>query len=129
MLSLQPLKQQNRLFALVLFILALLSADTGCLYAARTNDLKADWSDTQNPNDPWAYNEGNTPLPHTGCAFLNCSPWTNCQPAWARGDVCPTQGGSAPVLPTVYKAVTNDWEPLQYDVQPGDIILHSRDDA
>ena len=97
--------------------------------AQLTYDLRTDWSDTQNPNGPWSYNEGNNPLPHTGCAFLNCSPWTNCQPAWARGDVCPTQGGNSPVIPAVFKAIANDWEALQYDIQPGDIILHSRDDA
>src|SRR5262245_49510902 len=64
--------------------------------AVVTNDLRADWSDAQNPNGVWSYNERTNALPHTSCAFQNCSELTNCQPAWGRGNVCPTQGGSTP---------------------------------
>lgn len=94
--------------------------------AVTTNDLKADWSETQNPNGVWSYRHGSALLPRTGCWSTNCgsSELTNCQPAWASGDVCPTSGGNSPILPAVFKVAPNNWN---RDFQTGDIVMHSWD--
>lgn len=96
--------------------------------AATTNDLSANWSDTLNPNGVWSYNEGANPLPHMDCVFSNCAPFTCCLPAWSTGKICPTQGGSTPVIPAWFKVPACDVTNF-YDLQAGDVVMHSRDDA
>jgi len=47
--------------------------------ATQVYDLKADWSDTQNPNGPWSYREGenllaDTPFPWVGAGYSSIWP-------------------------------------------------------
>jgi len=50
----------RRLRFIFLLLLAVCALSTQA--AAVTHDLKADWSDSQNPNGCWSYNYGNNPL-------------------------------------------------------------------
>jgi hypothetical protein len=86
-------------------------------------DLGERWSETQNPHSLWTYMEGNNPLPHAA-HIDGCWPgWQGqTQPGWSKSecgdDRCPwwlrcAPGVSVPVL----------------DMQPGDVLVHSQDDA
>ncbi len=93
----------------------LVSATFGC--PASAYDLKTDWSDSANPNGPWAYREGTTVLPHTsswtaGVAF----PVT--QPAYLPANV------NGNFLPSWFKTTST---PANFDTQIGDIVVHTND--
>jgi len=73
-------------------------------------DLKADWSNTSNPNGSWSYNEGANPLPFTS--------------SWSLGPGQDGWGESSPPLPFWFRA--NSAPPSQ-DYLVGDIMVHTTD--
>ncbi len=85
--------------------------------AAAVYDLNLDWSDSLNPNSPWAYREGLNNLPST-------ADWTPLgssvvQPAWSNIDVGPN------FLPAWFKSTSNN--PGGLDILAGDIVVHTTD--
>jgi len=81
-----------------------------------TYGLVNDWSDSQNPNGPWSYNQNNTPI-----SVFQTFWWG--QPGWGYssiGDGCIIRG-SAPTGPDPFGGTVppaNDW-------QPGDVMMHA----
>ncbi len=54
---------------------------------SRVFDLAADWSDTDNPNGVWSYNEGTNALPHVAAwDSIVFDYWSGPQPAWADSE-------------------------------------------
>jgi hypothetical protein len=87
--------------------------------AATIYDLTTDWSDSANPNGPWAYREGANLLPHVPAWQGLSGDFTSAQPAWARFETGTSN------LPCVFRSsanvgITHDWE-------MGDVICHSTD--
>jgi len=93
--------------------------------------LSGNWSNENNPNGPWSYNQGSTPLPlvpdwtGNGSAFVGCN-----QPAWAPSN----NGGD--FLPAFMKANSCTAKDLGTDphngrpnARPGDIVVHTVDSA
>ncbi|PYT52594.1 MAG: hypothetical protein DMG43_11250 [Acidobacteria bacterium] len=93
--------------------------------------LSGDWSNTTNPNGPWSYNQGSTPLPlvpdwtAAGSALVGCS-----QPAWAPSDF---SGNFLPALMNANSCSANNFlfgtDPNNglANVMPGDIVTHTVD--
>jgi hypothetical protein len=82
-------------------------------------DLTFDWSDSANPNGPWAYREGTNLLPHVAAWQGLAGDFTSPQPAWARSESGTTN------LPCFFRSsatvgIVHDW-------QTGDVICHSQD--
>jgi hypothetical protein len=75
-------------------------------------DLKADWSNSSNPNGPWSYNEGANPLLYTA--------------SWSLGPGQDGWGESSPALPFWFRATS---APMGQEWQVGDILVHTTDDA
>lgn len=89
-----------------------------------TYDLNTDWSDTDNPNSPWAYLEGSNPgnpLPHVDWWQRTLGGWRSAQPGWARSE----DGNNR--LPFWFQS--NGTETFDHDWLPGDIIVHTHDPA
>jgi hypothetical protein len=86
--------------------------------AATLYDLKTDWSNTSNPNGPWSYKQGNTPLQAATWDFGGY--WSTTQPGWAV-----TQTITTSSLPFWFKS--NGSETLAKDWQAGDIVVHTTD--
>jgi hypothetical protein len=84
-------------------------------------DLLTDWSDTDNPNGPWAYLEGNNPLPHVDSWQSQLGGWTMAQSGWARSE----NGNNR--LPFWFQS--NGSENFSPDWLAGDIIVHTHDDV
>jgi hypothetical protein len=81
---------------------------------AQVHDLKADWSESSNPNGAWAYREGSNPLGGTLA-------WNGLgQFAWANGANGPGH------IPACMKLLT---VPAAFDVQIGDVLVHCRDNT
>jgi hypothetical protein len=82
-------------------------------------DLKADWSDSSNPNGAWTYRHGNSALPHVNDWQGLSGDFTGVQPAWARFE---TGNMNLPAWMKIASAnaVSGDW-------QFGDIITHTTD--
>lgn len=97
--------------------------------AAATFSLSGNWSNTINPNGPWSYNQGTTPLPlvsvwnGAGSGLPGCN-----QPAWApsnnAGDFLP-----ALMMPNSCTAGDLGTDPHngKPNVMPGDIVTHTVD--
>jgi len=96
---------------------------------SRTFSLSGDWSNSTNPNGPWSYNQGSTPLPlvtdwnAAGTAFVGCN-----QPAWAPSNI------AGKFLPALMKAnsctakdLGNDPNNGKANAVPGDIVVHTVD--
>lgn len=93
--------------------------------------LSGDWSNTTNPNGPWSYNQGGTPLPlvsdwtAANSAFVGCN-----QPAWAPSNF---SGNFLPALMNADSCTANDLgtDPNNglANVLPGDIVVHTVDTA
>ena len=96
---------------------------------SRTFSLSGDWSNSTNPNGPWSYNQGTTPLPlvadwnAAGTAFVGCN-----QPAWAPSNTARN------FLPALMKANSCTATDLGTDPHngkanalPGDIVVHTVD--
>ncbi len=90
-------------------------------------DLTAQWSDTANPNGPWSYNQGTTPLPAQTSWLPGSYPIP--QPCWA---VSATGLGHVPVwikqrsLPTGV-SICGPVPVSIVDACVGDVIVHSTD--
>lgn len=87
--------------------------------SAQLYDLRADWSETSNPNGVWSYRHGDTPLPHVDAWQRNLGGWTSFQPGWARSEDTNTR------LPFWFRS--NGTETFGNDFDPGDIVVHSVD--
>ena len=97
--------------AAVAVLLGVAQADAELVF-----DLAADWSDTNNPNGAWSYNEGNNPLP--GVALWG----EGITEAWAPNLASlPTR----PYLPAWYKS--EGTETFTNDIEAGDVVVHSTD--
>jgi len=91
--------------------------------------LSGDWSNTTNPNGPWSYNQGSTPLPLVPVWTAGNSAFAGCnQPAWAPSNL----GGN--FLPALMNANSCTVSSLGTDpinglanVMPGDIVTHTVD--
>lgn len=99
----------------LLLVVACILLLTG-VAGAVTYDLKTDWSNTDNPNGVWAYNQGTTLLPFQSDYDLTHSFATN-QQAWAYS-AFPDLGH----VPVWMQASTNGL--FNTDVIAGDIIMH-----
>jgi hypothetical protein len=88
-----------------LTLITVLFGSIGSVQAQITYDLRNDWSDTANPNGVWSYRQGTTPLTSGTWAFDFTS-----QPAW---------------LGTNPASLFRTQSTAGFDVQVGDIVLHS----
>lgn len=79
-------------------------------------DLQSDWSDQNNPNGPWSYNQGSAPLP-----LVPSFTWAPIpgQPAWAPSN------NPGDFLPVWLKARTAG--PGGFDFLAGDVLVHTTD--
>jgi hypothetical protein len=93
----------------------------GCSSALAQYDLRADWSETANPNGVWTYREGNNPLPHVDWWQRSLGGWTMAQPGWARSEDDNTR------LPFWFRS--NGSETFPHDFLAGDIVVHTTDDT
>jgi hypothetical protein len=82
-------------------------------------DLRADWSDAQNPNGAWSNNEGANPLPFVAAWQQNLGGWASPQPGWARS----SDGTNR--LPFWFRS--NGSETFGHDWIAGDIVVHTTD--
>ena len=109
------------------FFLMLFVAFSGTVNAA-VYDLSSDWSNSNNPNGPWSYNQGSTPLPSVPNFNFGNTGWaSSCnQPAWAPSNAT---GGYLPAFLKVDACVTtteNTEYPLA-NVVAGDVWVHTVD--
>lgn len=107
----------------LLFLTVVMAFGLAGTAGAVTFDLKADWSDANNPNGVWSYNKGSTPLPLQTNYDKNTVYVTN-QKAWADAQFDLTQlfGGVGHVPVWMQASKDNLW--AGNDVKQGDIILH-----
>jgi hypothetical protein len=106
-----------RPFVRVVAICAALAARDA---AAAVYDLADDWSDAANPNGVWSYREGELALPHV--SSWEPGAFTGDQPGWARSGISTSR------IPFWFKSSATPTFPST-DWQPGDVVVHSRDDA
>jgi len=107
----QPNKdmRHQRFFAWRGIFSVLLLAGAATSVQAVTYSLNSDWSDTSNPNGVWTYRAGNSLLHQTAAnPHFTGSAWI----------------GPNNYLPVLFRATTP-----YMDIQTGDIIVHSADDA
>lgn len=90
-------------------------------FAGAIWDIRADWSETQNPNGPWALLEGNQPLPHVDSWQSSLGGWSQPQPGWARSE----NGNNR--IPFFF--LSNGSEQFACDFGAGDTVMHSWDAA
>jgi Concanavalin A-like lectin/glucanases superfamily/Fibronectin type III domain len=118
-----PIKNtSSRAANLFIAIVSLFAAAIGLPTAkAITYDLKADWSNSSNPNGVWSYNERTNPLPFQP-NWGNAGEFTGAQPAWAQSP------GTDPNTDHTYIPA---WLKLSatptfaLDLQSGDVGLHT----
>ncbi len=84
----------------------------GVAQASITYDIASDWSDTQNPNGLWSYNDGGGPIPN----HIPVDDPTFAQPRWAYTGNGP--GHIVMWLKAIYPI--NDW-------LEGDVVTHTWD--
>jgi hypothetical protein len=107
--------------------LMLFAAFSGTVNAA-VYDLSSDWSNSSNPNGPWSYNQGSTPLPLVPNFNFGNTGWaSSCnQPAWVPSNAT---GDYLPAFLKVDACVTTT-ENTQYplaNVVAGDVWVHTVD--
>ncbi|MDX2118541.1 MAG: EF-hand domain-containing protein [Planctomycetota bacterium] len=85
----------------------------------QTSDLKADWSNSSNPNGRWSYRQGDVPLPKVASWQRNLGGWNTAQPGWASSE----DGNNR--LPFWFKS--NGSETFARDFVTGDVVVHSWD--
>lgn len=128
---------KTQLASISLAVLVLLLATGGAMQAqtAPTTSfsfsLSGDWSNTTNPNGPWSYNQGGTPLllvsdwTAANSAFVVCN-----QTAWAPSNF---SGNFLPALMNANSCTANDLgtDPNNglANALPGDIVVHTVDGA
>src|SRR5579872_354466 len=95
---------------------------------ATVYDLSSNWSSSSNPNGPWSFNQGATPLPFVPNFNFGNTGWaSSCnQPAWAPSNAT---GGYIPVFLKVDACVatTENTEYPLANVVPGDVWVHTVD--
>lgn len=119
--------QPGRTALVVLWVMSI----CGAAAASTTFSLSGNWSNTTNPNGPWSYNQGTSPLPlvpvwtGAGSALVGCN-----QPAWAPSN---NGGDFLPALmkPNACSAKFFGTDPHNglANVMPGDIVAHTVDSA
>ena len=117
-----PLLSSGHFFPMLLFA-AFASTVNAAVY-----DLSSDWSNSTNPNGPWSYNQGSTPLPFVpNFNFANTGQSLSCnQPAWAPSNA------TGRFLPAFLKidactaTYINTVIP-QANTEAGDVIVHTVD--
>ncbi|HEY1471917.1 MAG TPA: hypothetical protein VGF61_22955, partial [Candidatus Acidoferrum sp.] len=105
-----------KVVAIVVFFAAAIGLPTA---KAITYDLKAQWSNSSNPNGVWSYDQGTNPLPFQ--ANWRPGDYSGPQPAWARS------ADSNTFLPAWLKLSTTPTQPFPIDMQIGDVGLHTTD--
>lgn len=90
----------------------------GSSAGAQVYDLRADWSDSVNPNGAWSYREGVNILPKV----IGWQPaeWSAPQPAWAKGT-----GSPSLFVPAWFRS--NGAERFAHDWVTGDVFFHTTD--
>ncbi|HYC53337.1 MAG TPA: hypothetical protein VEL28_00135 [Candidatus Binatia bacterium] len=83
-------------------------------------DVRLDWSDETNPNDPWAYQEGADLLPHVDWWQRVSGGWTRAQPGWADSE----DGNNR--SPFWFRS--NGYETFEHDYHRCDVVAHTSDD-
>jgi uncharacterized repeat protein (TIGR03803 family) len=125
-------KPSGRRFATLAGIAFLGVAFACSTAAAQSFSLSGGWSSTNNPNPPWSYNQGSTPLPLVpvwtagGTGLLGCN-----QPAWAPSNI------PGNFLPALFQAAnscsTNFFGPDpnngMANVFLNDVVVHTVDSA
>jgi hypothetical protein len=84
-------------------------------------DLGGDWSEIRNPSGVWTYREGTNPLPHVSSWEGSMSSFASAQPGWARSESSPSR------IPFWFRSSATPT--FAHDWLPGDVVIHSRDDA
>ena len=106
-----------RLPAALALAVALLQLASAAWAEETVYDLNRDWSDTQNPNGAWSYNQSNTPIATFQQFWWGQSGW-GYQPI---GDGCIIKG-------SYFAGLTDPWGNVigpAFDWQPGDVMLHA----
>lgn len=103
------------------FAIRLIAASMGVavVLSAQTYDLTGDWNEGANPNGVWSFREGNNLLGYLP-AWGNMSSGSMTQGAYANAI------GGAGHVPSVLKTIASY---AAFDTLPGDILIHSRDNA
>lgn len=107
----------KRLLFTLASILALLQSAATASAAKTTYDLNKDWSNTQNPNGVWSYNDNDVPISVFQQFWWGQSGWGYL----ALGDGCIIKG-------SYFEGLTDPWgNPIApaFDWQPGDVMLHA----
>lgn len=108
--------------ACVLLSLLALVAALPARAQAQVWDLAADWSDSANPNGPWSYMAGPSPVPTSQAAWGACwNFFTPDQSAWAASDC---GSGHIPAWLRL-DANPNFW----IDAGTGEVVVHTWDSA
>ncbi len=89
-------------------------------YAIAIYDLRADWSNTTNPNGVWSYNAGLVALPYT--ASWPGDTFSAPQPGWAGTIPFSTR------VPFWFRSSATPLSSPGYDWQIGDVVVHTQDD-
>ncbi len=102
---------------LLLFMLSLTFFSNASFSAPILYDLNANWSDSQNPNGPWSYNDGGGPITNHVVNYIP-GVFTAPQPAWVHAASGPGH------IVSWFKATSSysDW-------LSGDVITHTWDVA
>ena len=98
-------------------MLALLQSAANSFAEKLTYDLNRDWSNTQNPNGTWSYNENNQPISVFQQFWWGQSGWGY---LWI-GDGCIIKGN-------YFEGLTDPWGDVigpAFDWQPGDVMMHA----
>ena len=109
----------------------LLGVSISSAASAQVFSLSGNWSNKTNPNGPWSYNQGSTPLPLVPDWTANSSAFVGCnQPAWAPSN---NGGDFLPALMKANSCTANDLGTDPHNghpnARPGDIIVHTVDSA
>ena len=109
-------------------IALIMATSAGWTAHATSFSLSGDWSNSNNPNGPWSYNQGSAPLPPVsvwdggGSALQGCS-----QPAWAPSN---TPGNFLPAMMQANACSAGAFSTasgIPGNVKPGDIVTHTVD--
>ena len=102
--------------AALLFTVVSLGISTNAWAGGGTYDLNRDWSDTQNPNGVWSYNQGDVPISVFQQFWWGQSGWGY---LWL-GDGCIIKGDYFEGLTDPFGGTIGP----AFDWQPGDVMIH-----
>lgn len=110
---------KNGLFGFIVMVFVACTPFDDSFAATLVFDLGQDWSDTNNPNGPWSYNDGDGPITSHVSSWIPPEVGQNPQPAWAQtADQVPGH------IVSWFKS-TND----VFDWAVGDVITHTWDSS